>query len=309
MIIVYPMLVSRAVSDKAVPAIAKALELYLIVHKQDEILRRANALAGGVSEQYRPYRPGTKDKSVQVPKEIPKASRKDYIDAEYEEVPSRGKVETSAKKAKVEISSRDLRTLSLEPTFITIKGVFGDRLVGVKVVPTRVRSDVKLSELIAHDISLRWLNAKLVKLGRSVLRRVYQISSKWKGETISGVPRHDLILGRTGLKGRTFIVLSKNYDIDENILNQASKIKRLISLGWNNLVIADDVNRIVYFCMKEFKGICSSISYASLYQHVGHMKVYESIEAAEKNSSSLFRIKKPLVTAISEHNRSGDKNM
>ncbi|RKX63686.1 MAG: hypothetical protein DRP42_07330, partial [Tenericutes bacterium] len=192
MIVVYPMLVSRAVSDKAVPVIAKALELYLIVHKQDEILRRANALAGGVSEQHRPYQPGNKskdsDKQLTTPtaRKIPRTPTKDYIDVDYEEIKSTDK---DAKKTKVEISSRDLRTLSLEPTFITVKGVFGDRLVGVKVVPTRVRSDVKLSNLIAYDISLRWLNAKLVKLGRSVLQRVYQVSSKWKDETISGVPR------------------------------------------------------------------------------------------------------------------------
>lgn len=322
MIIVYPMLVSRAVSDKAIPVIAKALELYLIVHKQDVILRRAKVFVGRVSEQDRPYQPGNKEKTTSTDSALPQPDEhkpeKDYIDADYKEVKdtkkskedNRKKIKLAAKNVEIDVmKQKDLRTLSLEPTFITIKGIFGNHLIGVKVVPTRVRSDVKLSELVAHDISLRWLNAKLVKLGRTILRHVYQVSNKWKGETISGVPRHDLIFDRTGLKGHTFIVLSKNYDIDEDTLNQASKIKRLILLGWNDLIIADDVNRIAYFCMKEFKGICSSISYASLYQHVDHMKVYDTIEAAEKNSGSLFRIKKPLVTAISEHDHTGDKNM
>ena len=323
MIIVYPILVSRAVSDKAIPVIAKALELYLIVHKQDEILRRTKVFVGRVSEQDRPYQPGNKKRDAidlrrQLPQPYEHKPEKDYIDADYEEVKDTKKskedngkkIKLAAKNAEINVMKmKDLHTLSLQPTFITVKGIFGNHLVGVKVVPTRVRSDVKLSELVAHDISLRWLNAKLIKLGRTILRHVYQVSNKWKGETISGVPRHDLIFNRTGLKGHTFIVLSKNYDIDENTLNQASKIKRLISLGWNDLIIADDVNRIAYFCMKEFKGICSSISYASLYQHVGHMKVYDTIEAAEKNSGSLFRIKKPLVTAISEHDHTGDKNM
>ena len=42
MIIVFPMLVSRAVSENSIPGIAKTLENYIIVHKQDMIMSSVN---------------------------------------------------------------------------------------------------------------------------------------------------------------------------------------------------------------------------------------------------------------------------
>jgi len=63
-------------------------------------------------------------------------------------------------------------------------------------------------------------------------------------------------------------------------------------MGWASFIIADDVNKMVYFCLKHMKGMCSMIQYSTMYNTLGHMKVYESLEDVRKSSASLFKVSK-----------------
>ena len=217
--------------------------------------------------------------------------------------------EIEAKKADVDVKIQDNKALSIEPSFIEIDSYdkYGNpqkSSLGIKVIAFRVKSDVKLSRLILHDVKLKYFNAKIVALGRNILRRVWKFVDKWSGMvgdlTPSGDVRRDIIMGRTGHKGEGFVVLSKTEDIDDDFLNDVSKINRLFKLGWGNIVIVDNVNRIAYFCMKKFKGVCTAMSFAMIYQNFGALKVYQDLEDAKRQSSSIFKIRKPLSKVLAE---------
>ena len=53
MIVVYPMMVSNAVSENTLPALGKMLELYILTYMQDDVLNSMNGKFGGVKPKLR----------------------------------------------------------------------------------------------------------------------------------------------------------------------------------------------------------------------------------------------------------------
>ena len=345
MIIVFPMIVSRAVSENAIPGIAKMLENYIIVNYQDMIInntdiKKQSEIFGKISyskgnlfikesEDFLEAAPpgstsGTKDKGKSTK---PRSSTKDdsevtqsdinkeklrqlqqkEIDNEKEKLDKK-----LAKKATINVKADDIKSITLDPTYINVErndkyGNSSSSFIGIKVIPIRVKSDVKLSHLLLYDIQLKFLNAKLIGIGRLILRKTYGLFDKWTkrfggGTTPSGDPRRDILMGRTGMgKGsRTFIVLSKQEDVDEMFLDNIKKINRLFKMGWGDFIIADDIGRSAYFCMKKFKGMCNVIPYSMMYQYLGQSKAYETMEDAKKASSSIFKVGKRFSKVLGE---------
>jgi hypothetical protein len=300
------MLVSEAVSENSIPAIAKTVEVYLIGNEMDRIINHPDfeqktnlnyKIKGGeiVAEQGGPpgATSGTKKRSPQSPASPPTPAEKD--------------TEEKDKKATAKITVSDYKSISLEPTTITINVKDQPyRHIGIKVLPLRVESDVRLSHLILYDYHLNYFNAKIVSIGRSVMRFIWRMTDRWAkklriGElTPTGDPRKDVLMGRSGHKGPAFIVLNKSEDIDDVFLKNYKKLRRLSKMGWGNFIIADDINRIAYFCMEEFKGVCNVISYEMMYNKLGQLKVYESLEDAKKKSNSLFKVRQRFSKVIGE---------
>lgn len=214
------------------------------------------------------------------------------------------------KRATAKVSIQDNRALSIEPSLIELdivekNGNIKHEVIGVKIVPLRVKSDIKLSRLILHDTQVSFISSKVLGLGRSITRLVYKffgkIIEKFGGSSIlSGNPRRDIIMGRTGFKGEGFIVLSKNEDIDEIFLSNISKMNRLFKMGWNNIIVVDDIQRQVHFCMKIFKGTCTTLAFSTIYQNLNHLGVYESLEDAKRKTSMIFKIGKKAKNIFSE---------
>jgi hypothetical protein len=68
-------------------------------------------------------------------------------------------------------------------------------------------------------------------------------------------------------------------------------------LSWGNLIVADDIQKDVMFCMKKYKGMCSNFSYGMIYSQVkDKAKVFEDMEDARKATSSLFKFNKKITT-------------
>jgi hypothetical protein len=227
----------------------------------------------------------------------------------------RRKEEEDARKretrATANVRVSDYKTLSLEPSYVLVEittpsGALRKEFVGVKVVPYRVNSSEKLSRLIMHDTQVNALNAMMVTFGRKVIRGFYRLLDKWTGRiksgslTVSGDPRRDIIMARSGQKGLGIIVLSRTEDVDEKFLQNYSRVNRLFKMGWGNIVVADDITRTAYFCMKDYKGVCSAVNYAMMYQTLGQLKVYDSLEDAQRQNSSLFKISKRISKVFSE---------
>ena len=239
-----------------------------------------------------------------------KAQKQAREDKEKKEQARKDK-EKAAKNAQVNVRVTDNRSISMEPTTMEIdrvdkEGNKSRMFLGVKVVPMRVSSDVKLSHLILFDANLSSLSAMMISLGRKLLKGFYTILDRWlrrlRQPIPTGDPRHDILMGRTGMgrDSETFIVLSKQEDIDEFFLDNIAKMNRLFKMGWGNIVIADDIARVAYFCTGELRGMCSGVPYAMMYQNLGQAKAYETMEDAKKANSSIFKISKQFTRVLGE---------
>jgi hypothetical protein len=336
MIITFPMLVSQSVSENVIPGIVKTVEGYLIVNHMSEIMDNPEIKGTGILKGFRSTKKawfaregielleisdkereeilgkgGTKVSSADDEEKIRKqAIEKEKLERErrkeerekQEEEKKRNeeRLKQRETKATAKISIGDYKSVSLEPSYITVEvslrsGATRREFVGIKVIPYRVTSSEKLSRLILHDSQLTSLNALMISFGRKVMRWFYSFIDKWMGRikagvTMSGDPRRDIIMARTGKEGLGIVVLDKNEDVDERFLNNISKINRLFKLGWGNIIVADDITRNAYFCMRRFSGTCQVLSYPMMYQNLGQLKVYESIDDAKRQNSSLFKV-------------------
>lgn len=324
MIIVYPLLVSRAVSDTSIPGICKSLENYILINKQDMVINDVNKIGPGSGSLRKIGKQlvmredvgvppgsggGSKTKTAGVPPGSGGGSKSKYKEKEDKEKEDKEKKEKAAKNAQVNVRVTDNRSISMEPTTMEIdrvdkEGNKSRMFLGVKVVPMRVSSDVKLSHLILFDANLSSLSAMMISLGRKILRGFYTIIDRWlRGKPLpTGDPRHDILMGRTGMgrDSETFIVLSKQEDIDEFFLDNISKMYKLFKMGWENIIIADDIARVAYFCTGELRGMCSGVPYAMMYQNLGQAKAYETMEDAKKANSSIFKISKQFTRVLGE---------
>lgn len=373
MVIIFPMLVSQAVSENSIPAISKTVEIYIAGNKMGEVINNPNfekavnanyKIKGGkiiATEQGGPpgSTGGTKGSGgfgsggsggmasladylrkqqerindleseiSRLEKEVSSAKDEAAIKRKRNELEDK-KLELQARKqdfeekkfekdqkekklarATAKVTVSDYKSISLEPTTLTVDYKRGDeeirRHIGIKVLPLRVKSEARLSQLIMNDLKLSSIQAQLVGLGRTVMRYVWRFIDRWArilrigGLAPSGDPRRDVIMGRSGHSGQAFIVLNKNEDIDDYFVSDMAKIRKLSKLGWGNFIIADDVNRQAYFCFQTFKGVCNVISYEMMYNNLGQLRVYESLEDAKKKSSSLFKIKRRFSKVIGE---------
>jgi len=237
-----------------------------------------------------------------------KKAEKEKASKEKEKEEKENKLEL-ARKAKVDVKLADNKAMSIEPSWMTSEvvdrnGYTKKELIGVKVVALRIKSDEKLSRLILHDTQLGFLNSMMIRFGRSILRRFYGFIDRWSkragGVVLSGDPRRDIVMGRTGHDGQAFVVLNKNEDIDEIFMSNIGRINRLFKMGWGNIIIVDDINRVAYFCMQKYKGVCMALSYAMIYHNFGKLDVYNTLEDAKRQSNSIFKIGKNITKVMAE---------
>jgi len=123
------------------------------------------------------------------------------------------------------------------------------------------------------------------------MRWMYKKLGSRNFDVATGDIRKDMFMARTGLKGQAFVVINKDEDIDAVLFSQPKKIQKLFGLSWGNMIIADDINRVSYFCMKKFKGLCSMIPYAMIYQTLGYAQTYNDLEEVRQRSGAVFKRK------------------
>ena len=335
MLIIYPMLISNAVSENIIPGIVKTAEAFIVVNQKiwiidnpdvkrkfkiklksgrltmqenTSVLEEADDIPYDSPENWKDSKDQMRRKEKE--KDTKKAEEKRTSKTQDKIKSSTDKKEDEdeeTKKAKSSIKISDNRAVSIEPStaeldIIDKNGNSKQEVLGIKVIPLRVRSDTKLSRLILHDVQLSNINALTVSFGRYILRKVYNVSKWWSSRrTLSGDPRRDIIMNRSGQKGKGFIVLSKTEDIDETFMSNISRLNRLFAMGWGNIIIVDDIKRQVHFCMESFKGVCTTLSFSTIYQNLGHLGVYETLEDAKKKTSMLFKTKSNFKKLFAEY--------
>jgi hypothetical protein len=293
------MICSGTIAESTLPAISRTVERYLIVYYMDDLLRDAR-LAEGLDLKTRENQllevggvPPGAGRGNKSPIPSPMATTSSTTSS-----PHRGNVNVNVtvplpanppkkpEHIKAEISAP---SIELAPTYVMI----ANHLVGVKVVPIRVKSDEDFTYYLEKDQSLNYVMNLAVSVGRQSLRRIYQLYDKFTGYFTSQAPtgdaRHDVIYARSGFSIKGIVLVDKN-QMSESFMKSAKQVHRMHGLGWDNIILADDVNRYAYFCMQKFRGMCNSIPYQMMYKTLGGQdQVYDSIEQARMKNSSLFK--------------------
>lgn len=315
MIIIYPMLCSGSIAESTLPAISRTVERYLIVYDMHERIKeydrfmRSKKLMSNESEllEVGGAPPGAGTGNKNRPSTGP--TRIDTMHVGTVNVNPQSEKKPDKVDLKMDVSQP---SIELAPTYVQVATTVGTALVGVKVVPIRVKSEADFTYYLEADNDLNLVMSWAVAVGRKSLRKVYQVYDRTFGKvfsskTPSGDARHDIIYSRSGfyaddegasLKG---IVLIDKNQMSEGFMKNSRQVNRMQNLGWDNIILADDVNRYAHFCMKKFRGMCNSIPYQMMYRTLGGQdQVYDSIEQARMKNASLFKTGPSLRRIVGE---------
>ena len=333
MIVVFPMLCSSELNPNILPGVGKVIERYLIVHELDRILQETKKSASSArvskgrieikeSEDDKPINneqfisltedqislyeqdigPGTKGKS----------DRRDKGDKEEKEERKQKQKEVKNAVSGVSMSTE---ATSIEPTYMQVDRVANGQsfkdLIGVKVIPFTVTStqDYELVNMLMYDQNLKKLESFLVGFGRSIKRKMYDLYKATiksipmiggRG-TITGDPRHDVVMAKTSFRKNIFVCVNQ-MELDDEFFQQAGGIKKLFRLGWSSIISLNESQRIGIFCMQSYSGVCYKVPYSYMFNMLGGPsgKYYTDLSDVKKSSAGLFRKKTKPSKAFSE---------
>lgn len=232
--------------------------------------------------------------------------------------------EDKAKNATIKLDAYNTQALTIEPTWMKAdvyrNGIQASGVIGVKVVPYAVKSDAELSQLLMYDRQVSKMMALAIKAGRWSKGFLYRTWMRaWtkipfvggsSSGTVTGDPRKDILVKRNFMSASSMqdvFVLANQAELADDFYDSPGLMTKLQSMGWGSIIIADDVNRRVAFCMRELNGMCSMIPYTMLYQTFSQAKVYEDLEDAKRNASSIFKVRRERMSRIIGEHAAYDK--
>jgi len=309
MIVVYPMLTEPGISKNVIPAICKVLERFVIVYRMDEIFKMTgNAPSGSV--KLGPI--GHIDFQLKEALDLLEAGATGSKSGNQTSYGNKNKGKTtdvkvgvgSASKGDAKVDKPNQNEIMLEPTYVTLNTKVGPRMVGVKVLPFPVMNG-NIIELMNKDIKLTGASLKFQKFSR-LLKRAFKLKRR---ATVSGDVFNDIVLATTKHKGNTFLLVN-HAEMENEFDYTASQIHKLHKLGWSSFAFADDVNKRAMFCMKEFKGMCSTIPYSFMLTSMSKdvNKAFEDLEDARRSAAPFFSRKLSMKKVIGEQIDSSDIN-
>lgn len=323
MIYIFPLLTSKSVNPNVIPGVCKALELYVLVYELDKIAdkgskivnaldmagKAAGLFAGNAGrlqmKEAEVFLPGTKagatqgKETAQAQQDVTKVSNAATVVSGVGKAAKEFKDKDKTNIQSVNVNQKDI---SLAPTWVTVTGEKGLQIVGVKVVPYLI-DDTNIVELLMYDKGLNSFETFIRGAERKIAKAAYAmwhatigkilgtISFGQAGRPTLGIdPKSDIIFGRTEFKDRVFVMLN-NMSIPEDFMERVRDTKRLFSLGWKHLLINDDVQKKVTFCMKEFSGVCSSVPHKYIFTSVSKDmgEAYENLNDLKGAANPIFR--------------------
>jgi len=297
------MITSQSISPNIIPGLVKAVEKYILVYNTDKILKaasvKATAMRTGqaVSGTIQSVSKGPlRLKGSRITMEAEKGTEKGPTKPDREEKRTVSYQPKTGPTPRLEIPKEGV---SLEPTWIHVTTeVKGMQIIGVKVIPFRVKSTDNLLNILMSDKQVKYLDYMTTKYGRVAMRSFFRFIRalripRIKDLALTGDPKFDLLWGGTRYGNDMFICLSQlDMDNSEDMFGSPYFVRRIQKLGWTSIMIADDVNKKVTFCMKEFGGVCSVVPYGFVYSSLGkdHSKVFEDLEDVKRSASPFFRM-------------------
>lgn len=307
MIYTVPVITSKELDRKSLAVVAKSIEAYCLIYRLDTILKHITR-SYGLSQ-------GSIKKNLQVPKDKAELFLKNITESKNRIVLEQGIEAEPVRPISPKLGS--VESLGIEPTWIIIEvpippdlkvrtGVTGKKgekrevkgsvsvMLGIKAMFFPVTNTRHLTPLLLKDATRRLLVKLILIQGRAIQRAVLKLTMKVIRSlplikklvpNIFGDPMKDIIMGLSTFED-IFVAVSKQEVEEKNLFENPKVIRSLQRLGWPSIIIIDEVDQIVHFCMKEFKGMCSIASFSSLYATIGKTEVYK--DASELRRSPIF---------------------
>ena len=296
MIIVFPMLCSSNVSSNILPGICKVVEKYQIIYNLDSILKMSRAF--GVAKSGAIKLTGLKKLKMENNNYVLEAPGNTKTTNNYYMGNKEEKKDTNKKdpgRTNIVLPKTD-NSISVEPTWIQVETpLSGLQLLGIKVIPFQVNSDENFVKLILDDKERKKLDLFTTKLSRNAMAAFWRICKGLrkpfiKNRALTGDPKKDLLFASSGHGSKTIALLNQSDFENSNIFGNPKTVQKLHSLRWPSFIIADDVNKMATFCMKEFDGLCSRVAYNFIYASISkdHNAVYNDLEDVRKTASPFF---------------------
>jgi len=191
-------------------------------------------------------------------------------------------------------------TLSLEPTYITISGKFGTEVIGVKVIPVPVDPKAFIKQL-SMDSSGEYTESFISPIQRRLTKVFRGLMGRLKAtRNLKIDPFEDIIYATSKYGSNVFCLLNLASLPSDKVLKDMGGMDKAFKMGWNSIIVADDISKRAYFCMKEFGGICSTINYSYMMASLNDKfeKSFEKLEDLKKSSSIYFRSNKKKPSEI-----------
>jgi len=317
------MLTSESVNPTLLPGIIKAIEKYIIVNNTDEVLNFINstlsnivragvtgAVTGGVAAAVayamkndnvvtRMKKVGKKIKLEQFTgSKVQSTTKQQIVQGAADSI---DKASKQASIKKFEMPRID--TVSLEPTYVQVETNVGAKLIGVKVVPFKVKSTTGMVGLLMSDRELKKMDYLSTKASRTIIRVIHRVLKKLpglKGKSVSGDVKQDVLWASSQFGKNAFVCFSQLDLEQDDIFTSPQAVQKLQKLGWASIIMTDDVNKQVTFCMKEFNGVCSTIPYTFIFSSLGkeHNQAYKDLEDAARSTGPFFRKKSTTIRKI-----------
>jgi hypothetical protein len=109
---------------------------------------------------------------------------------------------------------------------------------------------------------------------------------------IKGDVKRDVILAKSHFRHNVFVCVNK-LDFEDEFFNHVSSINKLFGMGWGGIISCDEANKLVYFCVPEFKGMCYAVSYNYLFSTLGSTayKSFSDLNDVKKSTGGIFKRK------------------
>jgi len=327
MIIIYPMLTSESVSHNVLPGISKVLERFVIVYRLEKDMKRLGKVKDVNLKliDIKLFRKQMKtmgeslgmdmdkmmeeaDKYYNISEADPPGGKKDGL---FPSTVNVGLPKQKSQGGPVKVEMPNTKDIMLEPTYITATTKSGPTLIGIKVIPYPLKTTkkgVKAAELLQSDKDLKLAYSLAVGMGRKLVRMLWSSWVNTVGKvfpllsrTVSGDPKKDILFASTTFTDDTFVCMD-TIDLQNSITQSASSVRKLHYMGWRSFILADNVNKRVNFCMKEFKGVCNLIPYSFLFSSLGtgQKQTFDDLEDIKKSSAAFFRKKVPKSKVFGE---------
>jgi hypothetical protein len=325
MIVVFPMLTDESISQNAIPGICKALEKFVLIYELDaitkmtgiKILKIGGEIAGTMAKaaigvgkikendnllEAQPI-PGARPPKSQEEIDAFRRSKGINTNQTYNKKDlvkdAMGIMQGIKQMGTVNVDMPKEQALSVEPTYMVVTTPSGTEVIGIKVIPFPVKSKdgYTLSELLSADASMDFFDTLFFRVYRKAIRMFWAACRGLRvpflrDRVVTGDPVKDILWASTFHSRYVYCLLNYSDISDSNLLKNAGGMHKLHQVGWNSLIFADDINKRVIFCMKEFHGLCSSTPYQFIYSSLGkdYGKVYDNLEDVKKAASPFFKL-------------------